>query len=406
MIDAKDREMLGNLYARYKSTEFKGERDNCRRAIKKILARYEMEWDDLHTVIEPCILDYVEELIERCIWMPPRYVTATALWSMHMHVYDQFSFTPRLALLSPEPEFGKSQVLTLLRHLAPLPIPGLISDPTPAGLYQSVDNGATALLVDEVDNLNLKHNNRLRTILNANQYGIEIPRGGSPKKGGGAAQPKVFRPFVPMAIGGIGKLPKALKTRCITIHMQRKPKGVVRQKADSKNEDFVAMANAVREAIERIINVSNREPDMSEIDNRYADNWKPLIAIADFMNRGEKARRVAKALISEDVEVSEGIQLLIDIRRVFDRLRVDRIEREHLLTELSQYDAWNDWAPTPLTKNKMLAMLRDYRVPVVHPIRISGELVQGWYRKDFEEAWGLCPPPEQEEQELRVIKSK
>ena len=73
-----------------------------------------------------------------------------------MHCFDQFNYTPRLAMLSPQEGYGKSQVLTLLQHLAPLPKPGLIVDPTPAGLYQSVDRGATALLLDEVDNLNVQ----------------------------------------------------------------------------------------------------------------------------------------------------------------------------------------------------------------------------------------------------------
>jgi hypothetical protein len=36
----------------------------------------------------------------------------------------------------------------------------------------------------------------------------------------------------------------------------------------------------------------------------------------------------------------------------------------------------------------MLQILRDYDVPVVHPIRPKGgTVVQGWYRKDFEAAW-------------------
>jgi hypothetical protein len=166
------------------------------------------------------VLDLVEGLVHHCIYFPsPRYETATALWAIHMHVFDQFNYTPRLAMLSPEEAYGKSQVLTLLQHLAPLPKPGLITDPTPAGLYQSVDNGAKALLVDEGDNLNLcaKTSGKLRTVLNANQYGIEIPRGGSSRKKGEKAEPKIFRPFIPMAIGAIGKLPRPLKSRCIEL---------------------------------------------------------------------------------------------------------------------------------------------------------------------------------------------
>ena len=115
-----------------------------------------------------------------------------------------------------------------------------------------------------------------------------------------------------------------------------------------------------------------------------------MLAIADAMGEGEKARNVARALIGVD-NASMGTQLLIDIRTIFDKLKIDRIEREHLLRELHKLDAWNDWGRTSLlTKNEMFATLREYDVIGVHPVRISGELVQGWYRKDFEEAWSSC----------------
>jgi hypothetical protein len=236
-------------------------------------------------------------------------------------------------------------------------------------------------------------NNRLRTILNANQHGIEIPRGSSPRKGGGPAEPKVFRPFIPIAVGAIGKLPRPLKSRSITLRMRKKPEGVQKLQADAKDYQFVEIANLVLGAIMRWSEniILDRKPDLSGLDNRYRDNWKVLISIAEAMGRGDKAREVAKAMIAEDLELSDGVQLLIHIRIIFDRLKVDRIEKEHLLRELHKFeDTWGEWGPSPLTKNRMLAMLRDYYVPAVHPVRIDGKLVQGWYRRDFEEAWKSC----------------
>jgi hypothetical protein len=176
--------------------------------------------------------------------------------------------------------------------------------------------------------------------------------------------------------------------------MRKKPDGVQKLQANAKDYQFVEIANLVLGAIMRWSDniILDRKPDLSGLDNRYADNWKVLISIAEAMGRGDKAREVAKDMINEDLELSDGHQLLIDIRAVFDELKVDRIEREHLLRELIRRfdDRWGEWGPSPLTKNKLLAILRDYYVPVVHPIRINGELVQGWYRKDFEEAWKSC----------------
>jgi hypothetical protein len=338
------------------------------------------------------LLGLVEGLIDFCIWTQPKNVTALALWAIHMHTFDQFNITPRLAVLAPEENYGKTEVLDLLRHLAPLPRPELLLNPTPASLWQSVESGKTALLIDEGDNLSLKHHGQLRSILNANRKGAAIPRGGSPKKGGEAAEPKYFRPFIPVAVAAIGKLPRPLMTRCIQIKMKRKPRGVEKLQVDELDYQFMEAANLVLGAIMRWADniLLDRKPDLTGLDNRHANNWRPLLAIADAMGEGEKARNVARALIGVD-NASMGTQLLIDIRTIFDKLKIDRIEREHLLRELHKLDAWNDWGRTSLlTKNEMFATLREYDVIGVHPVRISGELVQGWYRKDFEEAWSSC----------------
>jgi hypothetical protein len=337
------------------------------------------------------VLDLVEKFVDLCLWLPPKYRMAMALWIMHTRVYDQFDHTPRLAFLSPEPAWGKSQSLKLIQHLVPLPKPNLILDPTPAGLYQSVDAGISALLIDEVDNLSLKSNGRLRTVLNAFEKGAAIPRGRSPSKKNELAEPKLFKPFVPVAVGAIGRLPKPLTTRCIAIHMKKKPEGIEKLRINTKDYQFVEAANLVLGAIMRWADniILDQHPDMAGLDNRYADIWRPLIAIADTCGRGDIARSTARSITSEYVEYEVGTQLLIDIREVFDKLKVNRIERQHLLSELHKRfdERWGEWSHSPLTKNRLLSILRDYHVPVVHPVRIAGEIVQGWYRKDFEEAW-------------------
>jgi hypothetical protein len=227
-VSAEDREMLAKLYERHRRTTFKGEADNCRDAILKILGRNGLEWDDLHAIIDPCVLDLVEELIARYIWITPRERTAVALWILHTHVYRQFNITPRLAILSPDYECGKTSLLALIQHLVPQPTPTRFLDTTAAGLYQSIESGVSVVLLDEVDNLGLKHNGKLRTILNANRKGEALPRGGSPTKGGGPAKPKLYRPFIPIAVAAVGGLPKALALRSIPIFMKPKPPDIKR----------------------------------------------------------------------------------------------------------------------------------------------------------------------------------
>jgi hypothetical protein len=132
-----------------------------------------------------------------------------------------------------------------------------------------------------------------------------------------------------------------------------------------------------------------QNPNMAGLDNRFADLFRPLIAIGDYFERGDIVRSMARGIVAEFAsDNTDGTQLLIDIRIIFDRLGVDRIEREHLLRELHKFDRWNEWGRRSLlTKNDLLGLLRAYEIPAVHPIRIDGKLEQGWYRKDFELAW-------------------
>jgi hypothetical protein len=58
----------------------------------------------------------------------------------------------------------------------------------------------------------------------------------------------------------------------------------------------------------------------------------------------------------------------------------------HLLEELHGLDRWSDWG-IALTKSQMMQVLRDHDVIGAHPVRIRGVLCQGWYRRDFEQAW-------------------
>ena len=55
-------------------------------------------------------------------------------------------------------------------------------------------------------------------------------------------------------------------------------------------------------------------------DNRRADNWRVMFAIADFAGEdwGEKARLAAGKLEGASDTSSIGVRLLADIKRIFD----------------------------------------------------------------------------------------
>ena len=135
------------------------------------------------------------------------------------------------------------------------------------------------------------------------------------------------------------------------------------------------------------------------IYNRAADNWRPLLAIAD-MAGGRwptLARQAAVIMVGGDVdEVSRTELLLADIRGIFVALDVDEITSGHLITELCQIvpRPWVEYGRSgkAITQNKLARLLK--------PLGVSSELIGGdrlhGYRKTgFDEVFDryLAPLP-------------
>jgi hypothetical protein len=414
-----DRKRLLKALALYNGATNAGEKAAACEAILRILGKYGLSWDDLFTIITasapslsgPTPIDLFDSYCSYFAHVSPRDRMVAAVWAMHLHVYGQFEITPRLAILTPPGEYGwgKSTLLKLIQHVAPRPMPPIDISPTPAALYQLIDGGATSLFLDEVDNLNLKQNGELRALLNAFEKGYRRPRGGNRPKKGGKATPQEYYPYVPVVVAAVGKLPRALITRCIPIYMELKPPGVTIHSIREEPEIFRFMANLVHDVFARwASNIVLQQKVDTGVDNRFADLWRPMVSIGNTMDGyGYKMQVAAKAITSEFVEYSESTQLLMDIRRVFNSLGrdpMDRISRVDLLDKLHDFEAWGEWGCN-LTRTKFAAMLRERRVPPAHTIQHKGSRGErgaaewGWYRKDYEAVWKTCPPEEEEGEE-------
>src|SRR5207302_2343969 len=88
------------------------------------------------------------------------------------------------------------------------------------------------------------------------------------------------------------------------------------------------------------------DPEMpKELRNRLADNWRPLISIADSLGMGEAAREAAVAFAHAFQDADVRILLLIDIRAVFNACGLDRMSSKSLLDALHAMDDsdWNEF---------------------------------------------------------------
>ena len=88
------------------------------------------------------------------------------------------------------------------------------------------------------------------------------------------------------------------------------------------------------------------DPEMpSSLRNRAADNWRSLLSIADGFGYGETARAAATALSADRLDEDVGVQLLIDVRTIFQAGEVDRIGSAALVEQLIGLDEgqWGEW---------------------------------------------------------------
>ena len=150
---------------------------------------------------------------------------AIALWVMHTWCVRAFDSTPRLALLSPMKQCGKTRVLEIIELTACRA--EMTISMSPAYMFRSVESWCPTLLVDEVDAIfgpHAKEHEDLRALLNSGHH--QGATGGRKVREGTATVPARYSTFCPVALAGIGRaLPDTITDRSIPIRMRRRAKG-------------------------------------------------------------------------------------------------------------------------------------------------------------------------------------
>jgi Protein of unknown function (DUF3631) len=347
--------------------------------------------DDVPVSAGPDInaLDVIHRLLEVYIEMKPHEYVTAALWALHTFVFDRFSHSPRLLLTSPLPGVGKSALLDVLNTLVPRP--HLTDSITAAGIYYQVHTFQSTMLIDEADNLDLAAKGALIAVLNSgHRRGRRITR-----------YKASWRTWAPMAIAGITTpmKPSTLQ-RCIILNMARKTRDMRRYDENDLQELHKAYSMGRAWAQDVMINT---DPTLPEIwRNRAADNWRPLIAIADTFGPvwGDRAREASIEYAKSHPEENMVVLLLRDIRKVFYQKHstLDYFPSSYLvgLLRLFEGSPWSEWCgvqdnqiPHELSQGELAKLLRPFKIKprtVWWPNR-QGTSVKGYYRTDFEGAW-------------------
>jgi len=237
------------------------------------------------------LLDALSLNVHRRVVMADHAADTAALWVLHTHLLDCFDVSPRLAITSPEKGCGKTTLLDVLAHLVSRPL--FAANVTPAAVFRVIETHRPTLLIDEADTF-LPENDELRGVLNSGHR-----RGGSViRTVGDEHEPRAFATYAACAIALIDALPGTLADRSVTIALRRRrPDEAIEAFRSDRTGPLDALARqAARWAADHADRVQETDPAMpAGVYNRVADNWRPLLAIADVAGGHwpQRARRAA-----------------------------------------------------------------------------------------------------------------
>src|SRR3989441_2646015 len=263
------------------------------------------------------LLDELAHTYRRFVSLPEGGAEALALWIVFTYALDAFDVAPILALCSPLKRCGKTTTEDLTSALAKRPLAA--ANITVAAVYRTVDHFAPTLIVDEADTF-LLTNLTLRGVINSGHT-----RATAFVVRATGQEPQLFSTWGARMIALIGRLPATLEDRAIVLPMRRRAPGetVDRIRRTELRRQFDPLRRrAVRWVADHQDALRIADPAMpAELDDRQADNWRPLLAIADAAGSAwaALARRAARTLAGSVVEADQAapVQLLADLRDLF-----------------------------------------------------------------------------------------
>lgn len=329
------------------------------------------------------LLDEVVSTFKRYVALPEHTEAALALWAVHAHAEEAAFCSPILCLTSPTKQCGKTTTLNVMAQLVPKPLPA--ANLTGATAFRTVERYVPTLLVDEGDTF-LRDNDELRGIINSGHTrpSAQVLRLVAV---GDSFEPRAFSTWCPKLIALIRRLPPTLEDRSIVVPLRRRAKNerVEKLRLDRLSQLDPVRRRMARWVVDHLETLRAADPVMPEgLGDRAADNWRPLLAIADAAG-GEwphRARQAAIALSGSVDEVPTDLLMLADIREAWPDLEgheymptADMIARLNSLPD-------RQWAAKNLTPRRLADILRGFGIK---PTRT--EIDRGYKRADFEDAW-------------------
>jgi hypothetical protein len=345
---------------------------------------------------------------------------AVALWVLHTWAIEAADSTLYLWVYAPQKQCGKTRLLEVLSLLARSA--ELLVSPTSATIHRLLEEeGAYTVLVTELDKVFTgpasEIGKTLQGMLNAGYRRGAVVRRQNEKQ-----QSQRFYLFSAKAFDGVERahdvLPDQTRDRSLPIRMWRAPRGAVaRFHWRTAVEETAELRGRLESwAKQAVPGLSGARPELPEaLDDRKAECWEPMFAIADLAAStfGAQMRQAAVSMHQRVEEAALDIQLLRALRDMFDNQRkqdpygsdVDKIHSETVVLKLEalpgEDNPWREmWrgVDSALSKKRLVArMLRAYDIKPADRW-VGGVNKQGYERAQFEQAWASFVEDEPEEE--------
>ncbi len=359
-----------------------------------------LDWPELEpwpVPVDGCqVLDRIAGVIRRYVVLSPEQAVMIALWVVHAWTHDAFEISPILAITSPEKRCGKTTLLTVLGQLTPRPLHS--ANITAAAVFRALEKYRPTLLIDEADTF-LKDDDDLRGMVNS---GHSRRTAWVIRLVGDDHEPRRFSTWGAKAISCIGDLSGkhgTLSDRSVQVGLRRKTKWekVCRLRSSHLGYLDEIRGQALRWSNDHVDALCDGDPVIpAELHDRAADNWRPLLSIADLVG-GEWSARARGACVCLGREGSDedsaGVMLLQDIAQVFEERKVSRISSADLVNALVSLTdrPWGEWwRGNPITQRRLARLLSQFGIRP-RALRIQGKdgevNVKGYDQSWFSDAF-------------------
>jgi hypothetical protein len=247
------------------------------------------------------------------------------------------------------------------------------------------------LLIDETDTF-IKGNDELRGILNsghtrATAFVIRCRADNN--------EPRCFSTWAAIALAGIGTLPATLADRSIEIKLKRQTQTEKAQRLDRNACTVLGLLarQIARWTSDHKAALQNADPELpAALDDRAADNWRPLLALADLAGGAwpRRSRAAAQALSRTRNDDGIAVAVLAALKSLFAARHTNRLGSRRIVEALTA-DRTARWVESnrgkPLSEAQLARLLRSFEI---YPTSLGRD--RGYYLAHCQDAFARYLP--------------